>query len=97
MHDFLNRVHLALHLALRPVCLVACRCHIHDDFLGEVKPHLPAAWIERDTTKIGYEISFRKYVYRHKSLRPIAEVSAEIMAVAREKYGSSMEILGING
>jgi type I restriction enzyme M protein len=70
---------------------------IHDYFLREVKPHVPEAWIDLDKTKIGYEISFNKYFYQHKPLRPIAEVSAEILALEKENDGLILEILGIRG
>jgi len=53
--------------------------NIYDYFLREVKPHVQKAWINLDATKIGYEISFNKYFYRHKPLRSIEEVSADIL------------------
>lgn len=66
---------------------------IHDYFLREVKPHVDEAWIDLDKTKIGYEISFNKYFYRHKPLRSLEEVSAEILALDQESDGLIMEIL----
>jgi type I restriction enzyme M protein len=69
--------------------------NIHDYFLREVKPHLPEAWIDLDKTKIGYEISFNKYFYQHKPLRPIEEVSAEILALEQENEGLIMDILNL--
>jgi type I restriction enzyme M protein len=68
---------------------------IHDYFLREVKPHVPEAWIDLDKTKIGYEISFNKYFYQHKPLRPIEDVSAEILALEKENDGLIMEILNL--
>ncbi|MBD3843051.1 MAG: N-6 DNA methylase, partial [Campylobacterales bacterium] len=47
---------------------------IHDYFLKEVKPHVEEAWINLDSTKIGYEISFNKYFYTYKPLRSLEEV-----------------------
>src|SRR5690606_25514043 len=44
---------------------------IHQYFLDEVKPHVSEAWINLDSVKIGYEISFNKYFYRHKPLRSL--------------------------
>ncbi|WP_158857900.1 type I restriction-modification system subunit M [Lunatibacter salilacus] len=67
--------------------------NIHDYFLREVKPHVEEAWIDLDKTKIGYEISFNKYFYQHKPLRPIEEVSAEILALEQESEGLIMDIL----
>ena len=51
------------------------------------------AWINIDATKIGYEISFNKYFYRHKPLRSIEEVTADILALEEESEGLIREIL----
>jgi len=66
---------------------------IYDYFEREVKPHVEDAWIDLDKTKIGYEISFNKYFYQHKPLRPIEEVSAEILALEELNEGLIKEIL----
>lgn len=55
---------------------------IFDYYLREVYPHLPEAWINIDSAKIGYEISSNKYFYLHKPLRSIEEVTADIEAIA---------------
>jgi type I restriction enzyme M protein len=68
---------------------------IHDYFLREVKLHVSEAWIDLDKTKIGYEISFNKYFYQHKPLRPIEEVSAEILSLEQENEGLIMDILNL--
>jgi type I restriction enzyme M protein len=47
---------------------------VQDSFLREVAPHVSEAWINLDKTKIGYEISFNKYFYRHQPLRSPEEV-----------------------
>ncbi|MCP5496391.1 MAG: SAM-dependent DNA methyltransferase [Leptospiraceae bacterium] len=67
---------------------------IHEYFLREVKPHLEEAWIDLDKTKIGYEISFNKYFYKHKPLRDIEEVDGEILDLEKENEGIIAEILG---
>jgi type I restriction enzyme M protein len=69
--------------------------HIYDYFLREVKPHVSEAWINLDATKIGYEISFNKYFYRHKPLRSIEEVSEDILKLEEESEGLIREILNI--
>src|SRR5690606_34589943 len=69
--------------------------NIHGYFLREVKPHVEEAWIDLDKTKIGYEISFNKYFYQHKPLRPIEEVSQEILALEQENEGLIMDILNL--
>ena len=68
---------------------------IHDYFLREVKPYIPEAWINLDSVKIGYEISFNKYFYRHKPLRSLEEVTADILELEKQSEGLIKEILGL--
>jgi type I restriction enzyme M protein len=68
---------------------------IHSFFLDEVKPHVAEAWVNLDSVKIGYEISFNKYFYKHQSLRSTEEVARDIVALEREAEGAIAEILGI--
>lgn len=68
---------------------------IYDYFLREVQPHVPEAWIDLEKTKIGYEISFNKYFYKHKPLRSIEEVSADILGLEKENEGLIMDILNL--
>ena len=70
--------------------------NIHDYFKKEVKPHLEDAWIDMNSVKIGYEISFNKYFYRHQPLRSIEEVGLEILELEQQSEGLIAEILGIN-
>ena len=67
--------------------------NIHTYFLREVKPHVAEAWLNLDATKIGYEISFNKYFYRHKPLRSIADVTRDILGLEAESDGLIQEIL----
>lgn len=69
--------------------------NIYSYFLREVKPHVDEAWINLDATKIGYEISFNKYFYRHKPLRAIEEVSADILKLEELSDGLIKEILSL--
>ena len=69
--------------------------HIHDYFLKEVKPHIEEAWINLDSTKIGYEISFNKYFYTHKPLRTLDEVAKDILELEEASEGLIKEILGV--
>jgi type I restriction enzyme M protein len=69
--------------------------NIHRYFLAEVKPHVDEAWINLDSTKIGYEISFNKYFYMHKPLRSMEEVAKEILALETQAEGLIADILGI--
>lgn len=70
--------------------------NIYDYFRREVKPHVGEAWINLDATKIGYEISFNKYFYRHKPLRTIEEVSGDILKLEEESDGLIREILSLS-
>ena len=65
-------------------------------FQREVKPHVQEAWIDLASVKIGYEISFNKYFYRHKPLRSVEEVGAEILALEQQSDGLIDQILGLN-
>lgn len=69
--------------------------NIYKYFLREVKPHVAESWINLDATKIGYEISFNKYFYRHKPLRSIEEVSEDILNLEEESEGLIKEILSL--
>lgn len=80
---------------LRDTENVPLKENIYAYFLREVKPHVPEAWINLDATKIGYEISFNKYFYRHKPLRSIEAVSADILQLEAESDGLIREILSL--
>nr|WP_275982044.1 class I SAM-dependent DNA methyltransferase [Frigidibacter sp. ROC022] len=67
---------------------------IHRYFKAEVQPHVPEAWINLDSVKIGYEISFNKYFYRHKPLRSLEEVTRDILALEAQADGLIADILG---
>jgi type I restriction enzyme M protein len=69
---------------------------IHRYFLAEVKPHVEEAWINLDSTKIGYEVSFNKYFYRHKPLRSLEEVASDIVGLEQKAEGLIAQILGVD-
>ena len=69
--------------------------NIHDYFKAEVQPHISEAWLNMESVKIGYEISFNKYFYRHKPLRSLAEVAQDILTLEKQADGLISEILGI--
>lgn len=68
---------------------------IHRHFKAEVKPHVPEAWINLDTVKIGYEISFNKHFYNNKSLRNLEAVTQDILALERRADGLVCDILAV--
>ncbi|MBI1779691.1 MAG: SAM-dependent DNA methyltransferase [Proteobacteria bacterium] len=62
----------------------------------EVLPHAPDAWIEESKTTIGYEISFTRYFYKPRPLRPLEAIRADILALERETDGLMADIIGAN-
>jgi type I restriction enzyme M protein len=80
---------------LRDTENVPLKDNIHPYFLREVQPHVPEAWINLDATKIGYEISFNKYFYRHTPLRNIEDVTEDIVALESKSEGLIAEILNL--
>ncbi|MEE4210149.1 MAG: class I SAM-dependent DNA methyltransferase [Parvularcula sp.] len=80
---------------LRDAESVPLKDSIHRFFLAEVKPHVEEAWINFDSVKIGYEISFNKYFYRHKPLRSLEEVTRDILALEEKADGLIADILGV--
>ncbi|WP_257266586.1 class I SAM-dependent DNA methyltransferase [Endozoicomonas sp. ONNA2] len=81
---------------LRDSETIPLKDHIHRYFVAEVKPHVAEAWINLDSTKIGYEISFNKYFYRHKPLRSMEAVAADIVALEQQAEGLIADILGLD-
>jgi len=59
----------------------------------EVLPHVPDAWVEPSSTRIGYEISFTRYFYKPQLLRTLEEIRADIEALERETEGLLGEIM----
>jgi type I restriction enzyme M protein len=74
---------------------VPLKDNIYRYFCAEVKPHVDDAWIDLDSVKIGYEISFNKYFYRHKPLRSLEDVTQDILALEQKADGLIAEILGV--
>lgn len=65
----------------------------YEYFEREVKPHLPQAWIDEKKTKVGYEISFTKYFYKYKPLRPLEEITGEIKTLEEDTRRLMEEVL----
>jgi len=59
----------------------------------EVLPHVPDAWVDPSSTRIGYEISFTRYFYKPQPLRTLEEIRVDIEALERETEGLLGEIL----
>jgi type I restriction enzyme M protein len=59
----------------------------------EVLPYVPDAWVDKDATKIGYEISFTRYFYKPQPLRTLEEIRADIEGIERETSGLLDQVL----
>ena len=66
--------------------------NINEYFDKEVKPHLSDAWMDRDKDRIGYEINFTKYFYKYKPLRPLEEITADLLKLEKESEGLMKKI-----
>jgi type I restriction enzyme M protein len=53
----------------------------------EVLPYAPDAWVKKDATKIGYEVSFTRHFYKPQQLRTLEEIAADILAIEEEAEG----------
>lgn len=69
---------------------------IHGHYREEVKPHAEEAWIDMDSVKIGYEISFNKHFYKNTPLRPLEDISKDIISLERQSEGLIAELLGVD-
>lgn len=63
-------------------------------YLKEVKPYVEESWIDLESVKIGYELSFNKYFYQPEPLRSLAEVTQDILELERQSEGLLGDILG---
>jgi type I restriction enzyme M protein len=50
-------------------------------FKREVLPHAPDAWIDKDKTKVGYEIPFNRHFYVFEQPRPLEEIDNDLKLV----------------
>ena len=60
----------------------------------EVLPYAPDAWVNQESIKVGYEISFTRYFYKPAPLRSLEEIRADIFAARKESEGLLDEIIG---
>lgn len=51
------------------------------------------AWYKKSETKIGYEINFAKYFYKHKAPRSLAAITADIVKIEQETEHLLKEIV----
>lgn len=81
---------------LRDSEAVPLKDSIHQFFKDEVKPYVSEAWINLDTVKIGYELSFNKHFYLHKPLRSLSDVTRDILELERRADGLIAQVLGLS-
>ncbi|MDP3434248.1 MAG: class I SAM-dependent DNA methyltransferase [Bacteroidota bacterium] len=67
--------------------------NIQEFFEREVLPFAPDAWWEKKDTKIGYEINFAKYFYKHQPPRALTDIAKDIFAIEQETDGLLKEII----
>ena len=82
---------------LRDTENVPLKDNIHNYFLAEVRPHLSDAWMDISKTVIGYEISFNRHFYEHQPLRPLDEVTKEILAIEKQSDGLLKKLVDLTG
>lgn len=68
---------------------------IQEFFEREVLPFAPDAWWDKKDTKIGYEINFAKYFYKHQPPRSLTDIAKDIFAIEKETDNLLKEI--VNG
>ena len=66
---------------------------INDYFRREIKPHLLDSWMDRKKDKVGYEINFNRYFYRHTPLRSPQEIADEMRALEGKNEGLLKDVL----
>lgn len=62
-------------------------------FQREVIPYAPDAWIDQDRSKVGYEIPFTRYFYKHEKLGDPVETLAEIQVISAEIQADIAKLL----
>ena len=64
-------------------------------FKPEVLPFAPDAWIDKNKSKVGYEIPFTRYFYKYEAPKPSDEIMVEIMELTTELSGSLEELFAL--
>lgn len=61
---------------------------------NEVLTYAPDAWVDKQKTQIGYEISFTKYFYKPVELRDMADILTHLNVLENEAGDLIAEIIG---
>lgn len=81
--------------SLRDTENVPLKEDIEEYFKREVLPFAPDAWIDKNKSKVGYEIPFTRYFYKYEAPRSSAEIMAEIMDIETELDGALAEVFDL--
>ncbi|MEP7197466.1 MAG: class I SAM-dependent DNA methyltransferase [Saprospiraceae bacterium] len=68
---------------------------IQEFFEREVLPFAPDAWWDEKDNKVGYEINFAKYFYKHQPPRTLTDIAKDILAIELETDGLLHEIIDV--
>lgn len=83
--------------ALRDTENIPLKRDIDEYFRQEVLPYAADAWIDREKTKLGYEIPFTRYFYKYTPPRKSNDILAEIVGIEDEIRDTLTALLGRNG
>jgi type I restriction enzyme M protein len=72
---------------------VPMKASIAEYFNTEMLPFAPNAWYDKTKMKVGYEISFTKYFYKHEPLRDLSDIETDILQLEKETDGLLSEII----
>lgn len=81
--------------SLRDTENVPLKEDIMEYFKREVVPFAPDAWIDKNKSKVGYEIPFTRYFYKYTVPRPSEEIMAEILDIETELEGALAEVFDL--
>lgn len=82
-------------ISLRDTENVPLKEDITEYFKREVLPFAPDAWIDKNKSKVGYEIPFTRYFYKYVAPRPSEEIMAEILDIEAELEGALAEVFDL--
>lgn len=62
-------------------------------FDREIAPFVPDAWYETKAAKVGYEIPFTTFFYKHSAFRELYEIEKDIINLEKETEGLLKDII----
>ena len=70
---------------------------IEEYFKKEVLPYNPDAWIDKNKTKIGYEIPFTRYFYKYEAPEKADAIAERIVAMETDLMSSLRALFSKDG